>query len=69
MFGGYAKFRKVAMLLGLCVQRTMVLSANMVAHNKIKRKEGSGHVTLTRCYNFYCDPFDLGVIAHVCNLN
>ncbi len=26
-------------------------------------------LTLTRCYNFCCDPFDLGVIAHVCNLN
>jgi hypothetical protein len=48
----------------------MVLSVNMVVHNKIKRKDGGcGHVTLTRCYNFYCDPFDLGVIAHVCNLN
>jgi hypothetical protein len=42
----------------------------MVVHNQIKRKDGGcGHVTLTRCYNFYCDPFDLGVIAHVCNLN
>jgi hypothetical protein len=68
MFGGYASFKKVAMLLGLCVENSG-LSANMVAHNKIKRKEkGCGHVTLTRCYSFCCDPFDLGVIAHVRNL-
>jgi hypothetical protein len=28
------------MLLHLCVWRTMVLSVNMVVHNKIKQKEG-----------------------------
>jgi hypothetical protein len=53
MLGGYANFRRVIMLLGLCVWRTMVLSANMVAHNKIKRKEGGcGHVTLTHVITF-----------------
>jgi hypothetical protein len=58
-FGGYALFRKVIMLLSLYVWTTMVVGANMLAHdkhlsNKRTRKNKMFKLTIVSFFKIHC---------------